>query len=124
MKLSEIKGDRCIDVIADLIEPVSNIASDKGVKEIFEKARTGKTKSAREKNLANILKECLPTILKTHKHDLIVILATIEGTEPEEYAKEMTLAKLMTDAMGILTDTAFTDFFFSQATTATSSESA
>lgn len=31
MKLSDVKGDRVIDVIADVIEPISNIAQDKEI---------------------------------------------------------------------------------------------
>ena len=35
MKLSEIKGERAIEVFADLLEPVSNILSDEEVANAF-----------------------------------------------------------------------------------------
>lgn len=38
MKLSDVKGDRVLDVLADLIAPVTNIAVDDKAAAIFKKA--------------------------------------------------------------------------------------
>ena len=37
MKLSDIKGERTLDVIAEIIDPVANIAEDKAASDLFQK---------------------------------------------------------------------------------------
>ena len=69
-KLSEIKGEDAMDVLADLIEPLSEFATDQTFVAMI---RTRKH---------------LPAIqyaLKSHKKALIRALAIIEGENPDEY---------------------------------------
>ena len=37
MRLSDIKGDRVFDVIADIIDPIANIASDETASALFKR---------------------------------------------------------------------------------------
>ena len=116
MKLSDIKGDRVLDVIADLIDPIANIAQEKDVAEMFKHKTVPEGMDARE-FFAGRMRKGMPALLKGHKHDIIAILATIEGVTPEEYTETLNLAKLFTDTMELLTDEAFLDFLSSPKTT-------
>lgn len=109
MKLSDVKGDRVLDVIADLIDPIANIAQDKDVAEMFKRKAVPEGMEAREFFAARMRKG-VPALLKGHKQDVIAILATIEGVTPEEYTDMLDLAKLFTDTMELLTDEAFIGF--------------
>lgn len=70
MKISEIKGERALEVVADLIDPISVIIADEKVKEAFNSG-----------NKANAAKY----LLKNHKKSCLTILALLNGEEPETY---------------------------------------
>ena len=109
MKLSEIKGERTFDVIADCIDPVMNIAMDKKASAFFEQQECPKGQTPREFMLARA-KRSIPHLLKNHKADLIAILATINGVTPADYEKNMTLASVIADVTEVLTDEEFSAF--------------
>ena len=109
VKLSEIRGDRCIDVVADLIVPVSRLAKDPNVKQAFAAKKPPKGVTAQD-FFVERMGEVLPSLLKDHKEDFIEIMATLEGVTPAEYAENLNLAKLFQDVVSLLTDNAFTDF--------------
>lgn len=109
VKLSEIRGERCIDVIADLILPISRIAKDPNAKEAFTPKKPPKGMDAQDFFMQRMT-EVLPSLLKDHREDFIEIMATIEGTSPAEYAENLNLAKLIGDVVSLLTDDAFTGF--------------
>ena len=69
-KLSEITGEDAMDVLSDLIEPLSEFATDQ---EFVNLARKG-----------NHIKT-IQYALKSHKKALIWALAIIEGENPNEY---------------------------------------
>lgn len=112
MRLSDIKGERTLDVIADIIDPIANIAEDKEAAELFAKKLLPKGMTPRAFLLQRARKS-VPVLLKQHKEDVIAVLSTIEGTSPEQYAKELNLAKLFKDCVDLLTDEAFMVFFTS-----------
>lgn len=95
MKLSQVKGDRCFEVIADIIEPLTAIAQDEHAKAVLEGGQAG---------LMPRIAEHAPHIIKGHKDDLVAVMAAIEGVEPEEYAEGLTMAKLLKDVYELLTD--------------------
>lgn len=103
MKLSQIKGERVFDVIADLIEPISAIASDKEVAKLFKRAACPKdmTPSA---FMAERIRKAAPGLLSRHKDDLVAVFATLNGTTKEEYLEGMTLASFFGDLLELLTD--------------------
>lgn len=123
MKLSEIKGERTLDVIADLIEPIANIAGDKDAAAMFKREKAPEGVDPRE-YAKERLKKGIPSLLKGHKKDVIVVLATIEGVPPAEYAESMNLAKLAKDLVELVTDEEFSDLFISAMPTGTKSGSA
>lgn len=95
MKLSEVKGERTLDVLGDVIGPVFDIVADKKMQEEFAAYKDDSGKLAR--NL-------IPYLLKQHRAEIIQILAAIEGTTTEEYESGLTLAKLLKDVYEVFTD--------------------
>lgn len=100
MKLSEYKGEKALDMLADLMEPAAVIMADK---EITRMARAG-----------------MPTIkvvkaaIKGHTKEVIQILATLDGEEPKEYAEKVNLFTLPAKLLEILNDPDFMSLFTSQ----------
>ena len=115
MKLSDVKGDRTLDVIADLIDPIANIAQDKDVAKMFKREGVPEGMEANE-FFAQRMRAGVPALLRGHKQDVVTILATIEGVTPEEYAEELNLMKLIRDFMELVTDETFLGFLASSPT--------
>ncbi len=69
-KLSEIKGEAALDVLADILEPASEIMTDK---EVVSLARSGKRIKA------------VSMTIKRHKRAVTEILAIMDGENPETY---------------------------------------
>lgn len=113
MKLSEIKGERAIDVIAELIDPIANIAQDELFKGLFSKVELPKGADAK-KYAAERLRKGAPAMLKAHKSDIISILATINNVPVKEYAENMSLASIFTAMMDLIDDEEFISFLSSQ----------
>ena len=122
MRLSDIKGDRVFDVIADIIDPIANIAEDDTASALFKREKPPEGMTSKE-FVTQRARKALPALLKGHKGDIIAILASIEGVSAESYKGALNLVKLMRDATELLTDDAFTALFLS-AQSGTSSGSA
>lgn len=110
MKLSEIKGTRSMDVIADIIDPIANIAEDPDAAEMFKRVKLPDGADPR-RFLVKRARNVVPFLLKAHKTDLLTILATVNGVSVAEYGESMTLSSLIADSVDILMDEAFVDFF-------------
>lgn len=110
MKLSDIKGERVFDVIADIIEPIVNISQDKDAAEIFTPRELPEGMEPWEFFLVRI-KKSLPSLLKTHRDDFVAIMAAVNDVTPDEYKESMTLAKLLSDTIELVTDREFMSFF-------------
>lgn len=67
-KLSEIKGEEALDVIAEILVPITAIANDDEVKEGFE---------------TNVAK-CISIMLKKYKAEVMHILAVVDGKKVED----------------------------------------
>lgn len=115
MKLSEIKGERTLEVIAELIDPIANIAANPVAKELFEKKALPEGMKKKEFAVQR-LRKGVPSLLKDNKTDVIAILAAINGVTPQEYAESLNLAKLISDAAELISDEAFAAFFISAQT--------
>lgn len=113
MRLSDVKGDRTLDAIADIIEPIANIAEDEVASELFVR-KTLPDGMTPKGFLLKRARQSVPALLKNHKADVIAILSTIEGTSPKKYAEELDLAKLFKDCIELLTDEVFIAFFTSE----------
>lgn len=112
MKLSEIQGDRTLDVVADLIEPIANIAEAGIAADLFKREKLPDGETAKG-FLAKRIKKALPKLLKEHKKDLISIMAALDGTSAVEYSASLNMVKLMGDVIDLLTDDVFIGLFSS-----------
>lgn len=70
MKLSEIKGEKAIEVIAEIIEPATEILADPKVK-----------LAARAKKIPT----AVALALKNHPKAVLHLLAALDGEDPETY---------------------------------------
>ena len=112
MKLSDVKGERTIEVIAEIIDPIANIAEDEEASAMFKREKLPDGMTAK-KFLTRRVRKSLPVLLKGHKADIIAILSAIEGVDAEEYASALNLVKLVKDCADLLTDEAFMQLFIS-----------
>lgn len=110
MKLSEVRGERVFDVVADLVDPVVAIALDKDVAVMFDMRGKPDDMSAWEFLLTK-LRESLPALIKTHRDDLVAIVSTVQGVTPEEYVEGLSVGSLIRDILDLVTDRDFTAFF-------------
>lgn len=112
MRLSDVKGERTLDVVADIIEPIANIAEDENASKLFSRKKLPEGITP-HKFLLQRAKNAVPALLRGHKNDVITILSTIEGTDPKAYTGALNLGKLFKDCVELLTDEAFETLFTS-----------
>lgn len=112
MKLSDIQGEQVFDVIADIIDPIANIAEDEKASAMFRREKLPESMTVKQ-FATQRARKALPALFKGHKGDIIAILAAIEGVSEEQYKRELNLVKLMRDATELLTDEAFGALFLS-----------
>lgn len=88
MKLSEIKGKEAIETLANLMEPISKIASDEEIQNAVQS------------------KQPMPAIAKKlllkHPDEVIEVLALLDGADPKTY--EPSLLSLPLKLMEVLND--------------------
>lgn len=70
MRLSEIQGEEAIEVLADIIEPVSTILADEKV-----------TKIARERKYP----KAIAVAMRSYKREILDILAALNQEDPKTY---------------------------------------
>ena len=104
-KLSEIKGEDALDVLADVLEPVSVIAQD----EEFVKA-------VRDKKFSKI--EMVRYLLKNHKAEILKTMAIIDGKDVENYSPSIIELPVM--LLDLLNDPDLLSLFTSQDTVTSS----
>lgn len=105
MRLSELQGEEALDVLADIIEPASEILADSEVASILK--GSGKKLKA------------VQLILKNHKKAVIEILAAMERTPVEEF--QVNLLTLPVKLLELLNDQMLTEAFGLQSQTEKSS---
>lgn len=119
MRLSDVRGDRTLDVIADLIEPVCRIASDPDVMGLFKPE--GLSEEEAYGAVAKQLRKALPKIIKVHKAELVEVLAIVNGEEVEAYRESLTLPKLLKEGFELITDEDLIAFLSSAEVTSSAS---
>ena len=83
MKLSDIKGEKALDIIADLIDPISLIVQDKGFKKVIDNGTQ---------------LDVVKYILKNHGKEILIVLALINEKDPKTYAPSLVeLPRLVLD---------------------------
>jgi hypothetical protein len=110
LKLSDIQGERTLDVIADLIDPVANIAQDPNTAAIFRREKVPQGADVKAYAIKR-LRTHLPALLHGHKQDIIAILASIKGVPTGEFEAGMNLKTLMEDLIDLVSDDVFMAFF-------------
>ena len=98
-KLSEIKGEHALDVLAEIIEPATEIFSDPKIEKVM------KSKKAKRVDVVK-------AILKGHKKSILTIMAILDEKDPETY--EPSVIEIPVKLIALLNDPAFSDFFLSQ----------
>lgn len=96
MKLTEIKNERALDVLADIIEPASEILQDEKIMRVFSGKKFNRMETVRY-------------LLKNHQVSIIKILAAMSGTPYEEY--EFNIISGIAQVMDLLNDEALLSFF-------------
>ena len=99
MKLSEVKGEAALDLLADIIEPATKIMVDPKVKEL-----------AKSRDRIGLVK----VFIKDNKEQIIEILAAIDGISVDECKEKLTILTLPAKILEILNDPELIGFFTSQ----------
>ena len=107
MKLSDLKGERAIEVIADLIEPITNIALDQKNLKLFQ--NTPREGESVQELGAREIKEKMPKLLKSHKKDILAILCAVNGSNPED----LSMFDIIKGAIELANDKEFQSLFLS-----------
>ena len=97
MKLSDLKGEKALDALADLLEPVVELMTDNDIVRLFKSGQ-------KIKAVARAIKE--------HKKAVITILAVTEGADPATY--EPNVLSLPAKMLEILNDQELMSLFQSQ----------
>lgn len=98
MKISDFENEKALDVLADLIDPLSAILTDDEIKRVYKE----------EKSKLRLIK----TLLKTHKAEIIQILAILDDTPVEDY--KVNVLTLPVKLMEVLNDPTIQELFTSQ----------
>ena len=115
MKLSEIKGEAALDLLADILDPAVEIMTDPNIRALSEEpAEAGEEltveelfERSKEKKLA-----IAKALLKDHKGAIIKILARLEGVPVEEYQPNIFALPML--VLDLLNDEDLMLFFESQ----------
>ena len=94
-KLSEIKGEEALDVLAEILVPITTIANDAEVREGFE---------------TNVAK-CVSIALKKYKDEIFDVLSAIDGTEREEFIESLDLLTLPVMIVEVLNEPMVQELF-------------
>lgn len=94
-KLSEIKGEEAIDVLAEILVPITEISNDEEVRAGFE---------------TNVAK-CVSIALKKYKKEVIEVVSCINGKSVEETLEEIDLLTLPVYILEVLNEPAIQSLF-------------
>lgn len=100
MRLSDFKGEEALDVLADIIEPLSTILIDPEIQKLSKK----KAKKF----------EYVKPMLKNNKKEVIDILARLDNKSREEYLEGLNLLTLPKQVMELINDPEVQSLFHSQ----------
>ena len=101
MRLSDIKGEAALDVFVNILDPASEIISDK---EIYNAVQRNATKM-----------ELVKIAISNHKHAILEILAALDGKTVDEY--EVNVLTLPKKLIEMLNDPELAVLFQSQGQT-------
>lgn len=99
MRLADYEGEKALEVLGDLIEPVGEILSDKTILDAWKENRY----------------RAIGIAIKNHKKAVIMVLATLDGVPVEEY--KCNIFTLPMKVLELLNDPVLTQLFTSQGQT-------
>ena len=102
-KLSEIKGEDAFDVLAEILEPISVIATDEEFVSLV-----------RNHNKIGAVK----VLLKNHKKEALFVMAVLDEEDPETYAPS--IVRLPSMILELFNDPELLSLFRSQGTVTSS----
>lgn len=108
-KILDARGEEALDVLADLLDPVTEIAQDD---EISAMMRGGKATVA----------QLAAAVLRKHKPAVIRIMAVDDGKTAEEEGKFLSVATIPLRLMAILNNPAIKEMLFGAAETSESAD--
>ena len=91
MNLSQYENEDAIDLLADMLEPITWIVSDPKFKKQWESGEP--------------IVKAIVYALREHKQDVINLVAAMHREDPKEY--KFTLASLMADLMDLVKNPTF-----------------
>lgn len=95
MKLSEYKNEDALELLGDILEPLSDIMNDEDFKILIKT----------EKNKMKVVQY----LLQKKGKSIIQILARLDGVPVEQYNKN--IVQMANDLLDIVNDKELTDFF-------------
>ena len=106
-RILDARGDEALDVLAELLEPVGEIAADP---EISEKMKTGG---------GGTMLDLAKAMLKNHKDAVVQIMAIDDGKTAEEERGFLTALTIPARLIKIMSMPAVSEMLFGSATTGT-----
>lgn len=97
MKLSEFRGEDALDVLAEIISPVTEILNDGDIKNAWRNNRD--------------LASCCELALKKHRKAMVTVLAATQQKTYEEYMKTVTVFSIPLHLAELASDEVLLDFF-------------
>ena len=116
MKLSDYKGEEALDVLADIIEPLTYILADEEIQKMQAEEQKRKAEAIKNKKpfrSTPLIKYVTPAI-RNHKPEIIQVLARLNNQTPEEYTAGLSLATLPMQVLEFISDPEIQTFFTSQ----------
>lgn len=113
MKFSELTTDNALDVFCEVIPYIEKIMNDENlVNELKQELDIDENTTNVEKTaiVLSKVKVIAPIVLKTHRDDVLGIVATINGSDIETIRKQ-NIVKTLIQVREVISDKDFMDFF-------------
>lgn len=99
MKLTDYKNEDALDLLADILDPISEILTDPEIIKMVKAEKTDKIKAVQY-------------LLKQHQKPIIKIMARLDSVPVEQY--EVNILSIPKKLLEIMNDKELIDFFRSQ----------
>nr|DAM12471.1 MAG TPA: hypothetical protein [Caudoviricetes sp.] len=100
MKITDFKGEEALDLLVNIMEPVTIIFADKAVRDAY--------KSQPKLQLVK-------TVVKSHMAEVLEIMAMLNGMSADEYKAAITIPGLIRQVLELINDKELQSFLESQA---------
>lgn len=108
--LSEIKGERAMEALSRLVDPIAAIAEDREAAEIFIRKKAPEDID-KTKYVTDRIRKAVPKLMEKHRDEFAEIMAIIKDVEREFYIENVSLPELIIDISSLISDDLFCSFF-------------